>query len=181
MTKTAAQSGARWPLQVLPFGKKKKEKKKRGFKRGMEECTSCAEVSEPNWGEGAGGSGGSWGKAEALFWWVTVLVGWARVWLKWCCLSLGCVRALADPSLTIAVNRHSNRALKSPPASCCFLISLLADSISLGFSSQESSPGFLVPLWFWFRAFQSSVAVSSVSFFIYMCFFPGNAKVTPCF
>lgn len=107
---------------------------------------------------------------------VTVLVGWARVWLKWCCLSLGCIRALADPSLTIAVNRPSNRALKSPPASCYFLISLLADLISSGFASQESSPGCLVPLWFWFRALQSSVAAFSVSLFIYMCFFPGNAK-----
>lgn len=110
---------------------------------------------------------------------VTGLVGWATVWLKWCCLSLRCVRALADPSLTIAVNKHSKRVLKFPPASCCFFISLLADLISLGFSSQESSPGFLVPLWFRFRALQSSVTAFSVSI-LFMCFSPENAIITAC-
>lgn len=92
----------------------------------------------------AGGSRGSRGKAETMFC-CELLFCWAGQEIERPELplsKLGECGALAEPSLGVSVNEHSNRAPKSPPASCYFLVWLLADLISPGFASWESSPGF---------------------------------------
>lgn len=79
----------------------------------------------PRWGEppDVRHSGAKHGRRElwelresrgVVLLWVSVLVGWARVWAARVLLTeLGECEALADPSLSVSVNKCSNRATKT--------------------------------------------------------------------
>lgn len=91
------------------------------------------------------------------------------------------VWGLADLSLSISVGKYSNRASKSPSASCYFLMRLLADLICLGFAPWESSPGLFNSSLTLVQSF-SEFSSYFLSHLLIICGFAQRMqKNTPCF